>query len=58
MPVWARAVLRQLFGIVVIYVGRTAISSFRAELEVRIREFLEQAFPYRPRTKNFLISPY
>src|SRR5690606_25913860 len=58
IPVWARVVLAAaVLGAVVIYVGRTGNFVIPVpELEMRVRVFLERAFVYRPRTKEFLIG--
>jgi hypothetical protein len=58
IPVWAQAALvLAVLGVMVIYVGRTGNFIIPVpELEIRAREFLEQAFQYRPRTKELLIG--
>ncbi|NLY30828.1 MAG: hypothetical protein GX047_09425 [Firmicutes bacterium] len=58
MPVWAKGVLAAaVLGVVVIYIGRTGNFIIPVpEVEMRVREFLEQTFPYRPRTKELLIG--
>jgi hypothetical protein len=58
MPAWAKAVLAAAaVVVVVVYIGRTGNFIIPVpELEVRVREFLEQTLNYRPRTKEFLIG--
>ena len=55
---WLRACLLLLaVTAVVIYVGRTGNFVIPVPtLEVRLREFLEDVFPYRPRTKELFIG--
>lgn len=58
MSPWAR-ILVAVCGlmVVIVYVGRTGNFIIPVpELEVRLREFLEELFPFRPRTKEFLIG--